>query len=208
MRGLVLLAVLLPLAASAQRGRPIAERGDVALVAEISRSDGLGLLPVLGGLGVRYRLTDRSVIGTSVGVRYTTADRDGDESTSQRYSVALWNENHVGSGRGVVSPFVGAGVRLAVTDDDYRTGTVFDPPGPVPVASSTTSLAVGAGALVGAEVRLARGVTLGAAFMLGVDVTKADRTVRFSDGTEDADRAPTVVSFGTNVSELVLSVYF
>ena len=88
------------MSASAQHDRPFAEKGDLALVATVS-GDIPRLNPAFGGVGLRYRVADRTVLGASVGGQYDTSeDESANESAGRRFSVALWNENHIGRRRG------------------------------------------------------------------------------------------------------------
>lgn len=209
---LSLLAVLTVLPASAQRSRPWAEKGDVALVVSISGGGLTDLTPALGGIGVRYRVTDRTVVGTSVGFDYATFDEDGSDAsvTERGLRLALWNENHLGRRTGLVSPFLGAGATFSVNNQErefVRTpcDDVVCPGAPQRESASGTVLSFGVGALLGAEVRLARGVTLGAAYTLGVAVDRESQESTFNPNPP-GDR--TIVRVGTGVSDLNLSVYF
>lgn len=222
-RLLLLSLLLVPAAAHAQRARPFAEQGDVALVVGVSGLTDLDLSPALGGIGVRYRATDRSVIGTSIGFDVGTTDRDdsGDSQSTGGVQVAVWNENHIGRGRGIVSPFVGGGVVAGFRRQSYTTG--IDPcepfgcpippcdpaacPGvPEAASQSQTRVSVGVGAILGAEVRVARGVTLGAAYTLGVAVERVSYDSDLPFGSDDT--GSTTVLGGTGLTDLHLSVYF
>ncbi len=122
---------------------------------------------------------------------------DGIGETQRSVSIALWNENHLGRRRGLVSPFIGAGATFRAARLRQERG---------PDSFSSTDVAVGAGALLGAEVKLARGVTLGAAYTLGVEVT-----ARSFDATPDPMQVPddqTIVRVGTGLTDLHVSVYF
>lgn len=216
-RLLLALAVLLPVSASAQRDRPFAEKGDLALVASIPALNVLNLEPAFGGIGLRYRVADRTVIGASVGLQYDVFDQDrtetSGESSARRLSLALWNENHIGRSRGPVSPFLGAGAVFRVGDQRTEQDNVeCDPTAPCPeppvaFVNARTELSVGVGALIGAEIRLARGVTLGAAYVLGVEVSR----FRFEQTPADVREQLTeqnILRFGTGVTDLHVSVYF
>ena len=207
MRALILVACLLPLAASAQRGRPFAQKGDVALVVALSAQDLLAVRPALGGVGVRYRLTDRNVVGTSVGFSLGRGERNGGDESTSRLSVAFWNESHLSRRPGLVSPFVGGGVVVtARRSEQDMTPCGGDPScGPTSIVRTYRSETIAAGALLGAEVRVARGVTLGAAYTLGVEASR-DRyseigTPRFPDDAWN-------VRVGTGLTDVLLSVYF
>lgn len=216
MRRLLLLAVLvLPAAAQAQRARPFAEKGDVALVVGISPVDFPAITSALDGVGVRYRATDRSVVGVSVGFSASSLDT-GDSNSSRGAGsgrVTVWNENHLGRARGVVSPFIGAGLTAGYSREaltiDVLPCTEFGCPdaGPGAAESRLSRASVGIGAILGAEVRVARGVTLGAAYTLGVAVERVSyRDDRPFGGRDEG--TSTFVSGGTGLTNLQLSVYF
>ncbi len=191
--------ILLAPAASAQRARPFAAKGDVALVVGLSGDTFTRLNPAFGGIGLRYRATDGTVVGASVGFQVQSLDGDDQSGNGSQRSVslALWNENHLGRRRGIVSPFLGAGAT-------FRAGRQAQERGPEEF--SATDYSVGVGALLGAEVKLARGVTLGAAYTLGVEVL-----TRSFSATPDPSQVPgdqTSVRVGTGLTDLHLSVYF
>ncbi|HEX8298288.1 MAG TPA: outer membrane beta-barrel protein [Rubricoccaceae bacterium] len=210
---LALLGLLgLPSVAFAQRNPSLAEKGDLALVVGVSSL--VDLSPVLGGIGVRYRLADRTVIGTSLGLNIGSEDTDDANRVSTRTSatLAVWNENHLGRRDGIVSPFVGAGATFGVQrfQSDFD-GAPCDPaacPGtPGGYSQSETTLSVGVGALLGAEVRIARGVTLGAAYTLGIAVDRRESDRQNPFGPSESSTA-TFVRGGTGLTDLSLSVYF
>ena len=220
MRLALLAGLLVPIssAAPAQRAGPFAENGDFAVVAAVPALNVLALEPALGGVGVHYRVADRTVIGASVDLQYATDEQDVNGAAGtferRRLSVTVWNENHVGRRRGVMSPFLGAGVTFRAGDEDAEQDNPgCDPSAPCPpdqpasYRRTTSETAFGAGALLGAEVRPARGVTLGAAYVLGVEVarTRGDLTV---PGQPDQEFSNTVVRVGTGTSDLHVSVYF
>ena len=225
---LAALALLLADAADAQRhrDRPIAEQGDVALTAEIGPLSDAQLVPLLGGVGVRYRLSDATVFGASVGGGVSTSEDevsvgDGDEVRTQRVErtdasgrLAVWLEQHLGRGRGPVSPFVGAGLRAGAgsTTTEFRAEASCVTCDPAPLTSTTESdsWSVGGALFLGAEVRLARSVTLGAAYQLGLTYATSEVEV----GAVDSRPEPSVqqnersfLSLGTSLSRLTLSVY-
>ncbi|HEX9950376.1 MAG TPA: outer membrane beta-barrel protein [Rubricoccaceae bacterium] len=212
MRLVLLILLVVPAAAHAQRARPFAEKGDLALVVGVAGLTDLS--PAFGGIGVRYRVADRTVIGTSLGLGFGTEDADDENRVSTRTSatLAVWNENHLGRRGGIVSPFVGAGATFGVQrfEADFD-GIPCDPAScpdtPGGFSQSETTLSIGVGALLGAEVRIARGVTLGAAYTLGiaVDRRESDRSNPF--GSNDSVRS-TFVRGGTDLTDLSLSVYF
>ena len=230
MRPLCLALVVLAGTAHAdaqRRGRPLAERGDVALIAEVSGIDDLRLLSALGGVGVRYRVADRVVLGTSVGVNAFDGDRDADreseaggqdvsdESSSFSGRVTVWAERHVRTRQRAVSPFVGGGLQIAASTQEATTtqAVASCPTSPCPPftrSSERESLAVGAGVFAGVEVKLARGVSLGGAYTLGAEYTTAETRLE-TDLGGDVERDTFDERFwtvGTGISRLVLSVYF
>lgn len=217
MRRLILCALLvLPVAARAQRTRPFAEKGDVALVVGISPVSFPAITSALDGIGVRYRATDRSVIGVSAGFTVGTVDQDDsdDEFSGGSGRISVWNENHLGRSRGIVSPFVGAGLTAGLARETVSRDNVPFPcdPGncpdePVTAVLRQSRYSVGVGAILGAEVRVARGVTLGAAYTLGVSVERLSFTDT-SPFRSDNEARSTVVAGGTGLTNLQLSVYF
>ena len=221
--------VLLTEAASAQRrGAPrFAEQGDVALVIGVQGLDVLRLQPALGGIGVRYRLADRTVVGASVGIDVQFADdysedaQDTSEREFDRSSVvgAVWFEQHVGRPRRAVSPFVGAGVQFGVASSEATSERAVRPCPPSQdcglltqaVVTETDTRFVAGGLALGAEVRLVRGVTLGGAYTLGVRYTEADLENRIEQTNQETRvqaQESQGLRFGTGTSELSLSVYF
>ncbi len=215
MRRLLLSVLLvLPVAAQAQRARPFAEKGDVALVVGISPIDFPAITSALDGIGVRYRATDRSVVGVSVGFNASSIDT-GDSGGSRGVGsgrISVWNENHLGRARGIVSPFVGAGLTAGYSREVLTIDVLpcydLDCPGvPVSAESRLTRASVGVGAILGAEVRVARGVTLGAAYTLGVSVDRVSFRNDEPFGGRD-EGTSTSVSGGTGLTNLQLSVYF
>ena len=226
---LVLLAVLvlsaLPADAQRRRDRPFAERGDVALLATLNGLDVVRLSPALGGVGVRYRLADQTVLGTSLGLSVFSADADGgDDSQDQRNdqdaidaTLSVWVEQHVGRRRRTVSPFVGAGVQVGGGTADFTSDQTFfpcgDPADCGPVTRTSESerrtLRVAGGVFVGAEVRLAAGVTLGGAYTFGVRYTDTEDTARLrgTDVDDDLTFDRQLVEVGTGTTGISLSVY-
>ena len=205
MRAVLVLTVLvvsaLPADAQRRRGQAFAERGDVALVATLNGLDVVRLSPTLGGVGVRYRLADQTVLGTSVGLSALSGDGDGGrDGQTQRTdqdaldaTVALWVEQHVGRRRRTVSPFVGAGVQVGGGTASFSSADTFFPCG-VPTdceavrrsaETERRTLRVAGGVFVGAEVRLAAGVTLGGAYTFGVRYTDSQDTRRLTGPTVD-----------------------
>ena len=225
----VLFALALLLAADAataqrHRDRSFADQGDVALTAEIESISGGRLLPTLGGVGLRYRAGDRTVLGVSVGGTVRSDDYDQTRQGSDTVQeaevtegrVALWTEQHVGRRWRTVSPFVGAGLQLGLRS---RTTESFQEVTPCPpdqlcdvefrrARTETDERTVGAAVFVGAEVRLASRVTLGAAYLLGVEHTQTD-SVQEQDVTvvERYEYEGESLTFGTSLSRVVLSVY-
>ena len=225
----VLLAVLvcsaLPADAQRRRGQPFAERGDVALLATLNGLDVVRLSPALGGVGVRYRVADQTVLGTSVGLSVlagdSEADGDGQGQSSDQDAVdatlSVWVEQHVGRRRRTVSPFVGAGVQVGGGTDSYTVDQTFlpcaDPADCAPVTRSAETerrtLRVAGGVFVGAEVRLAAGVTLGGAYTFGVRYTDSEDTRRFVDAGVDDEQTfgRQLLEVGTGTTGISLSVY-
>lgn len=209
----LLVLLLVPAAARAQRARPFAEKGDLALVVGVS---GLrDLSPAFGGIGVRYRVAERTVIGTSIGLSFATDDREefvSGQFTQTSATLAVWNENHLGRRGGIVSPFIGAGATFGIQNaeadlDDIPCDPAGCPETPVSFSQSETAFSVGVGALLGAEVRVARGITLGAAYTLGIAVERRDADRQTPLGPDDSFSS-TVIRGGTGLTDLTLSVYF
>lgn len=201
---LVALTALLSLPASAQRGQPFAEKGDVAIVAQVSGLEVLRLHPALGGVGVRYRFADRRVVAGSVALNAYDREQSGSfnaaDEAGTRVDVTVWNENHFGRAGSRVSPFFGVG--LGAGRAVYARETVADRE-----ESRTTTYR--GGLFVGAEVRLVSRLTLGAAYVLGA--TYEDRTVESSPagpaGLPAVDESRTL-GVSTGITDLHLSVYF
>ena len=220
-----LLFAALPADAQRRRGQPFAERGDVALVATLSGLDVVQLQPALGGVGVRYRLADQTVLGTSLGFGVLADDTDGSAGDQGQQSdgdivdatVSVWVEQHVGRRRRTVSPFVGAGVQLGGGTAEFSSDlTVFPCGDPAACAPQTRTseterrtLRAAGGVFAGAEVRLAAGVTLGGAYTFGARYTDTEDTQRRAGlGAPDEqtfDRRRLEV--GTGTSRISLSVY-
>ncbi len=229
---LLVLAVVLALPADAQRRRaqPFAERGDVALVVTLDGLDAVRLRPALGGIGVRYRVADQTVVGTSLGLSVLRADTETDADGSGRAdrqqrgedavdaTVSVWVEQHVGRRRRAVSPFVGAGVQVGIGSAESDTEQMFLPcEGPTECApvtrvfeSERQTLQVAGGVFVGAEVRLAAGVTLGGAYTFGVRYTDTEESRRsVTEGApEEQSFDRQFLEIGTGTTGLSLSVYF
>ena len=227
-------------AADAQfrRDKRFAKQGDVALVAGISGLQVLQLRPVLSGIGVRYWVADQTVLGLSVGgsiqdaeIENTQDDQEGEviredtnANTSTTATLSVWMEQHVGRRNRAVSPFVGAGLQLSVVDAELDYESVIQltcqdgaecPTIVRRLESSETARTLGGGLVVGAEVRLARGVTLGGAYTVSGRYRESDRSSRQTLKRDDQDTQVEEQSsesgrfeFGTGVSELNLSVYF
>lgn len=223
---LLLICAALPAEAQRRRDRAFAQAGDLALVATIDGLSVVRLSPTLGGIGVRYRLADRTVLGTSLGLSVLTSDADLDEDRREQESdadlfdatVSVWVEQHVGRRRRSVSPFVGAGVQVGGGTGEFVSEETFFPCAPgggcEPVTRTLTTerqtLTVAGGVFVGAEVRLAAGVTLGGAYTFGVRYLDTEDTARLTgtgagDDVRTADRQSLQV--GTGTSGLSLSVY-
>ncbi|OZC02558.1 outer membrane beta-barrel protein [Rubricoccus marinus] len=221
---LVLLALVLFTAdAEAQRrGQTLAREGDLALTVGLVGLDDLALRPLDGGIGLRYRLTDRSVVGASVGLTFADRDQENqsdnvesfDESDTFGSSVSLWTERHVGRSR-VVSPFIGLGARARFvrTDASNTFEPSCDPTVSCPPVTRTLdaeTVSVGGALLLGAEVKLARGITLGGAYTLGVDYSETSRTTTVSgpDVAGGGSGTSKSWSYGVGTTDLSLSVYF
>lgn len=214
-------------AASAQRhrDRSFAEAGDLALIVSVEGLDVLRLQPVGGGVGVRYRLANQTVLGASVGLGILSQEVDvgvryGRDHEEDRVGgmVSLWLEQHVGRRGRPISPFIGAGLQVGASATDWQTdraGTVCAPDGSCdPIVLTQTderrTLQVGGALFVGAEVKLARGITLGGAYMLGAQYQTDD--YRSEEEVPDADPfvredETSSLSVSTGTSQLVLSIY-
>ncbi len=196
---LVAFAVVLAVPATAQ-SRPFTERGDVALVAQTSF--GGGLSPVYGGVGARYWTSDHTVVGGSVGLRASTFDRAEANQSDRNLEAALWVERHRASRHRGVSPLVAAGV----IGTAGRVAFERTAPDGTEQRDSNSMYAVGAGVALGAEVRLAPGVTLGGAYFLGVGVQRVSGTS--TSGVGFTPFIQTRIGLGTGVTPIHLSVYF
>ena len=203
---LVLVLAAAPADAQFRRSQPFAEKGDFAVLAEVSGLDVLQLRPAVGGVGIRYRVADQTAVGLSVGVNGFSAsagsdDRDQNVSGTD-VRVSTWFEQHVGRRSRTVSPFVGAGVRF-----NAGRNTSSDGLGPNAFESEVSQFGVGGALLLGAEVRLARGVTLGGAYTLGVEYQRNEQSFT-APGTDPGSQVQDVVRFGTGVTNLAVSAYF
>lgn len=217
MRALFVLACLLPLVASAQRSRPFAQKGDVALVVAIPAVNILNLEPAFGGVGLRYRVADRYVLGGSAG--FQTQDVSNEGRNSEDYAGlavtgSLWLEHHIGRRAGSVSPLYGLGLTAQTSSFDatyVREETVCTGDGcttlPVTYDLTNARTAVGAGALLGVELRLARQITLGAAYVVGLEVSSQRSESPREGGTVDAFESDGLRA-GTGLTDLHLSIYF
>lgn len=224
-----LALVLLADAASAQfrRSPPIAEQGDVAVVASLGSLDDLQLESLLGGIGVRYRLADQTVLGASVGFDVGSAESDASGTSVAQQSeqdrtdarLALWVEQHLGRRRRVVSPFVGAGLRLGRGGTEQTAERTYEVCPTVAECelreegseAETDALSVGAALLLGAEVKLVRGVTLGGAYLVGVEYVDSETTVTYTDSAGEVvtrTSGSETVQVGTGTTRVALSVYF
>lgn len=220
----LLVVVLAAGTSSAQRGHGFAEKGDVALVAELASIT--SLQPLQGGIGLRYRLADQTVFGASVGGRSVSADEQAESDgngqdrgqESSFLQASFWVEQHLGRPRRSVSPFVGAGLQLARGSDEMTYEQTVFPCRPTTECGPVTQVlesdretrTVGGALFVGAEVRLARGVTLGGAYALSVTSIESDEQVFRDDGTQSIDdaRERDEVRVETGISRVLLSVYF
>ena len=198
MRRLLLVALLvLPVAAQAQRSRSFAEKGDVALVVGVSPVDFPRITPALGGIGVRYRATDRSVVGVSIGFDARTLDRD---DSSEGLEHGRRADRRVEREPPRPGPRHRVALRRRRGDGGLRPPGVHPrrrsvrprglPRRPLDVEARQTRFSVGVGAILGAEVRVARGITLGAAYTLGVTVERltVPRPIGRSSGPREQGR--------------------
>lgn len=230
MRLLILLCVFLfsSLPAEAQRRHhAIAKKGDVALVAQIDGLSLRGFSPVLGGVGLRVRLADQTVVGLGFGLGLDDADNkisipDREPRDVGRTAIdvrgLLWMEQHIGSRRRTVSPFIAGGVTAGYSNATYRSPSYFqtcDAGGECTLElivkeNETSYTTVGGGIALGAEVRVARGVTLGGAYSFGVEAyrqeSRADHPLP-NDERVSVDRRSGFRA-GTQAPTLNLSVYF
>ena len=237
---LLVTSTLAAPAADAQfrRDKRFARQGDVALVVGISGLQVLQLRPVLSGIGVRYRVADQTVLGLSVGGSVQDFEDESSQedqnrdvirentftNTTTTATLSIWMEQHLGKRNRTVSPFVGAGLQLSYGDGEYDRESILQPSCQTGVPcdpimqrqeASQTSRAFGGGLVVGTEVRLIRGVTLGGAYMVSGTYRETDRSSRQTLVQPDRDTQveeelgmSSGFQFGTGVSELNLSVYF
>lgn len=251
---LFLCAVALFLAAApadAQRRRQrdrddgdgFARRGDAALTFSF---DAFSPGPYEGGVGGRFWFSDRVAGSASLGFGYGNVDTGYGDQDAFTSSFSVGVERHFGHRR-TVSPYVGFLANVAYTSYDQET-PVYDYPipepcpddreCPIPVdygygySSGTQETAVGGALLLGAEVRIIDGLTLGIAHALGVTYARGDRDdVYYYD---DTPVPPTTcsgcegggdvrgggippiyyepsydrVTVGTGTTSLTLSIYF
>ena len=220
-----------------------AHRGDAALTFSF---DAFSPGPYEGGVGARYWFSDRVAGSASLGFGYGNVDTgygDQDAFTSS-FSVGL--ERHFGHRR-TVSPYVGFLANVAYTSYDQEV-PIYDYPVPEPCPAEgecpipvdygygtsvgTQEMAVGGALLLGAEVRIVDGVTLGLAHALGVTYARGDRDDVYYYG-DDTSSPPTTcsgcegggdirgggfppiyepsydrVTVGTGTTSLTLSIYF
>ena len=227
---LLLLAVLIlsvPAEAQYRRGHAFAKQGDLALTIGVTGLEDLALRPYEGGLGLRYRAADRTVLGAAFGLEIyereserTSRSGDADLTSAdggegQRISLAAWMEQHVGRSRRTVSPFVGAGVQVSTFNrEDERLFVSSCDGDDCPREERSTAdeegLTVGGGLILGAEVRLARGVTLGGAYTLGAEYARIESTfTRTSNGeTAVSGGESDTWRIGVGTTQVGLSVYF
>ena len=224
---LVLACVLASAPAEAQRRRhAIAKKGDVALVAQIDGLSLRGFSPALGGVGLRVRAADQTVVGLGFGLRLDDTDdevrlpdqeaRDVGRTAADVRGV-LWMAQHIGSKRRTVSPFVGAGVTAAYSSATYRSPSYIqtcDADGACTVAllvqeHEVSYTALGGGVALGAEVKLANGITVGGAYGFGVEAyhqeTRSDQPL--PNDNRVSVRRQTGFRAGTRAPTLNLSVY-
>lgn len=222
---LLLAFVFFPSDADAQRrGQALAREGDLALSIGLGSLSDLALRPLDGGVGLRYRVADRTVFGASVGLSFTEqevergfeGDRSDEEETDVlETSLSLWAERHIGGSR-VVSPFVGLGGRVSLYRFDSAselTGPCLDlAPCPEPTRRSRDydRRTASAGVMLGAEVKLARGVTLGGAYTLGAEYSEIEETyiIDGPDVSQDQTREQSGWRYGVGTTQVGLSIYF
>lgn len=223
---LALVAFLVLPVASAQRHR-FAQQSDLALVIGVTGLEDLALRPYEGGIGFRYRAADQTVIGAAVALNLTESDRElrnesGETAQDQTGDLerqgatfALWAEQHVGRRSRTVSPFVGAGVQVSVASDEQQSLASYDCPegecpGSIRFVDESEDLSVGAGLLIGAEIRLARGVTLGGAYSIGAEYTRNESTSTrdYGDDVDVSSYEQDTWRIGVGTTQIGLSVYF
>lgn len=224
---LSLLAVSLVLPTAAAQRHRFAQHGDLALVIGVSGLEDLALRPYEGGIGFRYRAADQTVIGAAVALNLQESDvahrnESGDllqeqngDAERQAATFALWAEQHVGRRRRTVSPFVGAGIQVSVGTSEEQSFATYDCPagecpGGVWTVDESEDLKVGAGLLIGAEIRLVRGVTLGGAYSIGAEYARYETTTTRDYGEDVVVAASERDNWriGVGTTQLGLSVYF
>jgi hypothetical protein len=225
---LLLFATVAPADAQFRRDRGFAHQGDLALVIGVTGLESLALRPYEGGLGLRYRAADQTVLGAAIGGAVSDRETSGEylapeggtvrdaSGQNRRISLALWAEQHLGRRRRTVSPFVGAGVQVSSnwSDDEqtiaYRCPEITNCPPNDRVFGESERTSVGAGLILGAEVRLAGGVTLGGAYTLGAEYVRYESAYSrdtpsgpFTSGDEGDEWR-----YGIGTTQVGLSVYF
>ena len=220
-----------------RRHRGIAERGDLAVAIGFSGLSNFVLNPIEGGVGLRYRAADQTVLGAAVSIGgsdssteyedefsgQTVTSTRTEESDSRSASLALWVEQHLGKRRSTVSPFVGAAIRVATGSGDSRIESVRTCPAEGPGCSSRRdgetqeieNTSFGGGLILGGEVKIVNGVTLSGAYTIGADYVEQDtRRVQLSevDGQEDqeteVDSHTEGWRYGVGTTQVALSIYF
>ncbi|WP_412062907.1 hypothetical protein [Rubrivirga sp. IMCC45206] len=224
---LVLLSAVLALAAGAsaqtssapappEEAAFFARRGDIALTA--------GVFGVGGGaishLGARYWVSDRTAVGADVGE--ATLDVGGSEADDQRFpsymtsvhaqSASLWAERHVASPWSAVSLVAGVRVHAGLQSRDVSRYLMYlacdvEPCELAGFGASAREEAVtgGVSALVGYEVRLFRGLTVGVTSEVGLARTSATLTERWAD--REPARSERAEWHAVTDSRLSVSVY-
>ena len=217
-----LALLLFASSADAQRRHrsDFAKEGDLALTIGLAGLDDLALRPLDGGIGLRYRVAPRTVVGASVGVSFTDAEQDSrdDEGVGEdaetdgaSTSLSLWAEQHVGGSR-VVSPFIGLGGRIRLSRFDSQSTLSFDcvpdvDCSPLTRRAESERVVASGGVLLGAEVRLARGLTLGGAYTLGAEYFESENTFRV-EGESQGRSVQSGWRYGVGTTQVALSVYF
>lgn len=199
MRLLLLVLLALAPALAAAQAADGSRRGDVALVAALTDVSLVNLSPRLAGVGVRYGLADRLVLGGTVGL---DASSDDGDVTQDGYGVTavVWTESHLGPQGRRVSPFVGVQL-LAAVSDWTSTQDASD------VSVESERAAASLGAVGGAEIVVLSRLSVSAAVWAGVGVERTElRREGFGLPPETIETRR--LSVGTGGTALRISVYF
>lgn len=204
------LIVVLPSPAAGQPHRDGARRdagraGRVAVVGSVPWESLSSFPPSVGGVGVRYGASERTVLGGTLGLSVSSSNGASDLSSVRG---ALWVEQHLGRPRGPVSPFV----IVELDASRYDNGSTYvypdcipDSPCPPVWSGEETVSSLGGSVGAGAEVRLLRGLTLSG----GYRVRLAGERVSFGSfpGAPEPQDLNTV-TLRTGAADLRLSIYF